>query len=56
MKFIIALFGTSFLVMIYNYFDESNNPPRNLIKGSIELLIVISIVIFLVNRYFFLFR
>ena len=56
MEFIIALFSASFLVMTYNYFDESNEPPRNLIKGSLELLIVISIVIFLVNRYFFLFR
>ena len=41
---------------IIQYFEESNEPPRNLIKGIIEISIVIFLVFFFVNRYFLLFR
>ena len=56
MKFIVGIFCVGILVVVYNYFEESNEPPRNLIKGIVEILIVIFLVFFFVNRYFLLFR
>ncbi len=56
MKFILGLFSTGIIVIVYNYFTESNDPPRNLIKGIIEFLAIICIIIFFANRYIFLIR
>ncbi len=56
MKFILGLFSAGIIVIVYNYFTESNDPPRNLIKGIIEFLAIICIIIFFANRYIFLIR
>ena len=56
MKFILGIFVVGVVIMVYNYFEENNQPPRNLIKTVFELVIIISAIIFFVHRYFFLFR
>lgn len=56
MKFILGIFSAGLIVVIYNYFAESNEPPRNLIKAILECFAIICIIIFFANRYIFLFR
>ena len=56
MKFILGIFSAGIIVVVYNYFAESNEPPRNLIKALLECFAIICIIIFFANRYIFLFR
>ena len=56
MKFILGIFSAGIIVEVYNYFAESNEPPRNLIKALLECFAIICIIIFFANRYIFLFR
>ena len=56
MKFILGIFSAGITVVVYNYFAESNEPPRNLIKALLECFAIICIIIFFANRYIFLFR
>ena len=56
MKFILGIFSSGIIVVVYNYFAESNEPPRNLIKALLECFAIICIIIFFANRYIFLFR
>ena len=56
MKFILGIFSAGIIVVVYNYFAESNDPPRNLIKALLECFAIICIIIFFANRYILLFR
>ena len=56
MKFILGIFSAGIIVVVYNYFAESNAPPRNLIKALLECFAIICIIIFFANRYVLLFR
>ena len=56
MKFILGIFSAGIIVVVYNYFSESNEPPRNLIKALLECFAIICIIILFANRYIFLFR
>ena len=56
MKFILGIISAGITVVVYNYFAESNEPPRNLIKALLECFAIICIIIFFANRYIFLFR
>jgi hypothetical protein len=56
MKFIFTLFIASALVMVYDFFEESNEPPRNLIKALLETIMLIFFVIFFASRYVLIFR
>jgi len=56
MKFILGIFSAGLIVVVYNYFTESNEPPRNLIKAFLECFAIICIIIFFANRFIFLFR
>ena len=53
MKFILGIFSAGLIVVIYNYFAESNEPPRNLIKAILECFAIICIIIFLQIDIFF---
>ena len=56
MKFILGIISAGITVVVYNYFAENNEPPRNLIKALLECFAIICIIIFFANRYIFLFR
>ena len=56
MKFILGIFSSGIIVVVYNYFAESNAPPRNLIKALLECFAIICMIIFFANRYVLLFR
>ena len=54
MKFILGIFSAGIIVVVYNYFAESNKPPRNLIKAPLEWFAIICIIIFLIDIFFFM--